>query len=47
MFPKCYTFSAKYVRCQHKRAYLLAKGRALAQANALGYVIPWTTYAGN
>jgi site-specific DNA-methyltransferase (adenine-specific) len=45
-FPKRYTSSRGYVRCQHECAYLLAKGRPREPEHAIGDVIDWT-YSGN
>jgi len=45
-FPKRYTSSRGYVRCQHECAYLLAKGSPRQPDYAIGDVIDWT-YSGN
>lgn len=46
VFPKRYTSSEKFVRCQHECAYLLAKGYPRKPSYTLGDVIDWT-YSGN
>ena len=46
VFPKRYTSSRGYVRCQHENAFLLAKGRPREPEYAIGDVIDWT-YSGN
>jgi len=46
VFPKRYTSSRGYVRCQHENAFLLAKGRPREPEYAIGDVIDWT-YTGN
>lgn len=45
-FPKRYTSSHGYVRCQHECAYLLAKGRPPVPEWIIGDVLDWT-YSGN
>jgi adenine-specific DNA-methyltransferase len=45
-FPKRYTSSRGFTRCQHENAYLLAKGRPKEPEYAIGDVIEWT-YSGN
>jgi site-specific DNA-methyltransferase (adenine-specific) len=45
-FPKRYTSSRGFLRCQHENAYLLAKGRPKEPEYAIGDVIDWT-YSGN
>jgi DNA modification methylase len=46
-FPKRYTSSVGYVRCQPECAYLLAKGYPRHPQNPLADVIPWTENTGN
>lgn len=46
VFPKHYTSSARYVRCSHECAYLLAKGAPNPPPCPLGDVIEWR-YTGN
>jgi DNA modification methylase len=41
-FPKRYTSSRGYVRCQHECAYLLAKGFPREPEHAPGDVLDWT-----
>jgi hypothetical protein len=45
-FPKRYSSSRGFVRCQHENAYLLAKGQPRQPEYAIGDVIDWT-YSGN
>jgi site-specific DNA-methyltransferase (adenine-specific) len=45
-FPKRYTSSRGYVRCQHECAYLLAKGSPREPDYLIGDVIDWT-FSGN
>ena len=45
-FPKRYTSSRGYVRCQHECAYLLAKGSPREPEYAPGDVLDWA-YTGN
>jgi len=45
-FPKRYTSSRGFLRCQHENAYLLAKGRPKEPEYTIGDVIDWT-YSGN
>jgi site-specific DNA-methyltransferase (adenine-specific) len=46
VFPKRYTSSRGFLRCQHENAFLLAKGRPREPEYAIGDVIDWT-YSGN
>lgn len=45
-FPKRYTSSRRYLRCQHENAFLLTKGRPAEPEYTIGDVIDWT-YSGN
>ena len=46
VFPKRYTSSTRYLRCQHECAHLLAKGNPRYPQETIGDVIDWT-YSGN
>jgi DNA modification methylase len=46
-FPKHYTSSVGYVRCQHECGYLLAKGNPAKPRQPLADVIEWNENTGN